>query len=77
MGTRFQRLQIIELETTGGEWPMVYGKGQRKDDLIYFQLDANFLRQPKNVRKGGFITVTEEEVSGVSPGHFKASDLAV
>lgn len=70
MGTKFNRVQITEMETTGGEWPMVYGKGRRKDDLVYFMLDANFLRQPQNTHEGGFITITHDEITGSSEGFF-------
>ena len=68
---KFSRVQIIEIEHTDGEWPMVYGKGRRKHDLVYFQLDANFIRQPQNMKKDGRIMVIEDEIIGVAEGYFR------
>lgn len=70
MGTTFIRIKVIEVEHVDGEWPMVYGKGRRKDDLVYFQLDANFIRQPQNLRMGRQITITEDELIGTAEGFF-------
>ena len=70
MTPKFIRVKIIELDVTDGEWPMVYGKGRSKHDLVYFQLDANFLRQPQNVKKGGYVLVGEDELIGVAENHF-------
>lgn len=73
MGIKFSLVEIVEFETTSGAYAMVYGKGRRNQDLVYFQLDATFLRQPEEMYVGGQITVTDDEVTGTAEGYFQRS----
>lgn len=70
MGTKSQRLEVIEVEKIDGRYPTVLGKGRNGSNLVYFQLDGLYLRQPDGLHKGGTITVTDEEVIGVGENVF-------
>jgi hypothetical protein len=62
----------MEVEWTDGdeEFSIVFGKGRHKDDLVYFQLDGAFLRQPDQLFHGGSIQVTKDEEVGRAIGYF-------
>lgn len=61
---------VEEIEQTQEEYPMLLGKGRYRNDLVYFQLDASFLRQPKQSVVGGRLRVTQDEIIGTAAGHF-------
>lgn len=64
-------VKVLEIERNDdGEYSIVYGKGRHKNDLVYFQLDGGFLRQPDECRSEGKLQVTAEEEVGRAIGHF-------